>query len=52
MDGLDYNHELIEKLQDVVSRWKTLYPDVPIEPMKADYLAERSIQDNIELESS
>ena len=52
MEGLDYNHELIEKLQDVVSRWKTLYPDVPIEPMKADYLAERSIQDNIELESS
>ena len=52
MDGLDYNQELIELVHNVTTNWTNTYPDVPIEMMKADYLAERSIQDNIELESS
>lgn len=32
--------------------WNERYPKDPIKPVKADYLAERSIQDNIVLESS
>jgi Niemann-Pick C1 protein len=45
-DGLDYNQDLIDKINDVKSR----YPDLIT--LKADYLAERSIPDNISEESS
>jgi Niemann-Pick C1 protein len=47
LEGYTYNEELIAKLQGV----KAEYPDEII-MVKADYLAERSIEDNIVLESS
>ena len=52
MDGIDYNWDLVYELRNLTANWTKAYPDKPIKPMKADYLAERSIQDNIELESS
>lgn len=52
MEGLDYNKKLVEEIEFIYLNWTATYPDIPIELMKADYLAERSIQDNIELESS
>ena len=52
MEGLDYNEKLVEEISFIYANWTATYPDIPIELMKADYLAERSIQDNIELESS
>ena len=50
--GEVYNQELIDQVQAVVADWKTNNPNDPIIPVKADYLAERSIEDNIILESS
>jgi hypothetical protein len=44
MKGISYNMDLVEKLQAV----KAKYPDMI--DVKADYLAERSIEDNIVLE--
>ena len=46
MEGLDYNAELINKLQEIMEQYKDDFFVV-----KADYLAERSIEDNIVLES-
>lgn len=51
MEGLDYNQDLIDNIQMVISTWESK-SSVPIKPMKADYLAERSIEDNIKLESA
>ena len=45
-EGLDYNQELIANIRKVQEQ----YPDMF--KVKADYLAERSIEDNIKLESS
>jgi hypothetical protein len=56
MEGLSYNDDLIAEIQKVVSDWETAHPDPAPEDVivlvKADYLAERSIEDNIKLESS
>jgi len=46
MVGLEYNEELIANIKGVLAE----YPDMI--PVKADYLAERSIEDNIVLESA
>ena len=51
-DGYQYNEVLVKEIQWVVGNWTQDNPDIPIKPMKADYLAERSIEDNIKLESS
>ena len=52
LEGLNYNWALIHDIQDFIARWKVEHPKEEIVLMKADYLAERSIQDNIVLESS
>lgn len=52
MEGIDYNWDLVYELRNLTANWTQQYPDKPIKQVKADYLAERSIQDNIELESS
>ena len=52
MEGLDYNEDLVNNITTIVNDWNTAYPDQPLKMMKADYLAERSIEDNIKLESS
>ena len=52
MEGLDYNKTLMDNIKGVITQWETDNPTIPIKPMKADYMAERSIEDNIELESS
>jgi len=49
---LTYNMDLVNELQTFIKDWEAKYPDEPIKMMKADYLAERSIQDNIELETA
>jgi len=46
MKNITYNQDLIDKVQAVYAQ----YPDMI--PVKADYLAERSIEDNIKLESA
>lgn len=51
-DGLDYNEDLIKQIQDFKKSWTEEYPDDEFVLLKADYLAERSIEDNIKLESS
>ena len=43
MEGLDYNKKLVEEIEFIYTNWTSTYPDIPIELMKADYLAERSI---------
>ena len=43
-EGMDYNYELVQNLQNELKRW----PDMI--PVKADYLAERSVEDDIILE--
>jgi hypothetical protein len=45
MEGITYNMPLVEKLRDVYAR----NPGMML--VKADYLAERSIEDNIVLET-
>ena len=45
MKGITYNMDLVKKLQAVQAK----YPEMIM--VKADYLAERSIEDNIKLES-
>ena len=52
MEGIDYNEYLIGNVTAVINQWKAAHPLSPIIPLKADYLAERSIEDNIKLESS
>ena len=52
MEGIDYNEYLIGNVTAVINEWKAAHPLSPIIPLKADYLAERSIEDNIKLESS
>jgi len=47
MEGIDYNYDLINAIYGVFEQ----FPGQII-PVKADYLAERSVQDNIILESS
>ena len=50
MEGFDYNTELISAVQAVVANYTGTSEEMV--PVKADYLAERSIADNIVLESS
>lgn len=52
MEGLEYNKELVAELTEFMTYWNTTYPDFPLKLTKADYLAERSIEDNIKLEGS
>lgn len=52
MEGIDYNDELIGQIRQVVADWNSAHPEEPVVPLKADYLAERSIEDNIKLESA
>ena len=47
----DFNQQIIDEVNDVINTWKATYPDEPIIPIKADYMAERSIEDNIVLET-
>ena len=49
-DGYEYNTELIKNLQSVVKKYENFKGRSPIKGLKADYLAERSIPDNIKLE--
>ena len=51
-EDLEYNQVLIDEIQQVIKDWEEAYPDIPVKQVKADYLAERSIEDNIKLESS
>ena len=50
MDGIDYNYPLIDAVQAVVANYTGTADELIA--VKADYLAERSIADNIVLESS
>ena len=52
MEGIDYNYDLIGNVTAILAEYKAANPDVDIIEVKADYLAERSIEDNIKLESS
>lgn len=52
MEGISYNDVLMEQIKGVKAQWEKDYPDIPFKQIKADYLAERSIEDNIKLESS
>lgn len=52
MEGLDYNMNLVNNITAIVEKWNEDYPEQPLKMMKADYLAERSIEDNIKLESA
>lgn len=52
LEGMEYNQDLIDQINFIKANWTATYPDIPIKQMKADYLAERSIEDNIVLESS
>lgn len=49
-DGLDYDQDLIDRVKEVISRYAD--QGVNLMPLKADYMAERSIPDNITEESS
>jgi Niemann-Pick C1 protein len=50
-DGQDYNQELIDTLLETVKQYKE-ESGITLTTLKADYLAERSIPDNISEESS
>lgn len=52
MESITYNMDLVNELQGFLTQYKIDNPNEEIKLMKADYLAERSIQDNIVLESS
>ena len=52
MEDITYNMDLVNELKAFLKQYKIDNPDEEIKLMKADYLAERSIQDNIVLESS
>ena len=52
LEGISYNEPLMTDVKKVLSDWATAHPDEPVVTVKADYLAERSIEDNIKLESS
>lgn len=52
MEGLSYNQDLINAVKDIVDNWSDVWPDQEYILLKADYLAERSIEDNIVLESN
>lgn len=49
MDGLSYNATLVKQIQDYLAGLKAA--EIEITLVKADYLAERSIEDNIVLET-
>ena len=51
MSGFDYNQALISDIQTVIANWEASHPDTPIVKLKADYLAERSVTDNLKSES-
>ena len=57
MEGISYNQDLIDDINQVYADWLA-DPDTTDDDkkaynvLKADYLAERSIEDNIKLESS
>ena len=51
MSKITYNDELIAEIKEVIHVWEESEPDKPIVLVKADYLAERSITDNIKSES-
>ena len=42
-DGLGYNEDLIKELKAFLAEYQAANPTEVIQPMKADYLAERSI---------
>lgn len=48
--NLDYNQDLISKLQGVLDKYEKA--GAKLNPVKADYMSERSIPDNIEEETS
>jgi Niemann-Pick C1 protein len=49
MEGLDYNMTLVNQIREFVANMSAA--DIPMILVKADYLAERSIEDNIVLET-
>lgn len=49
-DGLEYNKQLMLNVKAVIAKYAA--QGTPLAGLKADYLAERSIPDNIELETS
>ena len=49
-EGVEFNQELMDKLQSVIDDYAK--NGTNLIPMKADYMAERSIPDNINEESS
>jgi predicted RND superfamily exporter protein len=49
-DGLDYDYKLIDSVKEVISRYSD--EGINLMSLKADYMAERSIPDNITEESS
>ena len=51
-EHLNYNWVLIQEVQDFIKQWNADPKNEKMVEVKADYLAERSIQDNIVLESS
>ena len=52
VEGMEYNQDLVDKVQSFIKTYQEEHPDETIVLLKADYLAERSIEDNIKLESS
>jgi hypothetical protein len=55
-DSSKYNHTLIERLNEVLDRYDKMDhkadPTTKLIPIKVDYLAERSLTDNIAEETS
>lgn len=49
-EGAQFNETLYKTLEEVYNKYKS--QGVEIKPIKVDYLAERSIPDNIELEAT
>lgn len=49
LDGYDYNMTLVTQIQEVLKTYED--QGAPLITVKADYLAERSIEDNIILET-
>ena len=52
VEGMPYNDYLVGNVTEFMANWTRDHPDEPMVPIKVDYLAERSIEDNIKLESS
>ena len=49
MEGISYNQQLIDRVHQNLTYYQD--NDIPVITLKADYLAERSIEDNIVLET-